>query len=490
MLLALSLLLAIGVCAEETAPVKEYDISNTGSGDDVTASLYLNEDGTTYTLIMSGTGNMIDWNLESHAPWWSYRKQITKVVVGEGITELGGYAFSEFHNMAEIELPKTLKSVGGACFRQCYALTHIDLPDAVTTLSSYAFHNCTGLVSIKMPSELTKINNYTFNNCTKLISITIPEKVTSIGAYAFNSCVELVEINLRATALNSFDSDDRVFNDAGEEAGGITLNISKNVTKIPSLMFDSNDSASTCPKITKVVFEEGSACTTIGTYAFRNNPIERIELPSSLTTIGKYAFAKCTSIEAAVIPSSVTTVGLNAFKGCTSATVFCEAASRPSGWNEDWQDSTEGIVWSYKSLRNKIFTFKGYSASEFSENIAVGYNINEKSLAQYEKLIDKSVDIGVVFASYERLGGKAPLDSKGNPVKLESGAVVKVSLKEYTTEYFDFILSNITDEYKEHSFVVSAYIANGEETKYAQGEAVSDTVSGISYNEVKESIAE
>jgi len=489
MLFALTALLAIGVCAEETVPVKEYDISNTGSGDNVTASLYLNEDGTTYTLIMSGTGNMLDWSLDSHAPWWSYRKQITKAIVGDGITELGGYSFSEFHNMSEVKLPETLRSVGGACFRECYALTHVDLPDAVTTLSSYAFHNCTGLVSIEMPSELTKVNNYVFNNCTELRSITIPEKVTSIGKYAFNSCVELVEINFRATALNSFDSDDRIFNDAGEEAGGITLNISKNVTKIPSLMFDSNDSASTCPKITKVVFEEGSACTTIGTYAFRNNPIERIELPSSLTTIGKYAFAKCTSIEVAVIPSSVTTVGLNAFKGCSSATVFCETASRPSGWNEGWQDSTEDIVWNYKNLRSKIFTFKGYSASKFADQVAVGYNINKQALSQYEMLMDKSVDIGVVFASHERLGGKAPLDSKGSPVKLESGRVVKVSLKECVTEYFDFILSNISDEYKDHRFAVSAYIANGGETKFLQGNGLSDTVTGISYNEAKGSTA-
>ncbi|MBQ7226645.1 MAG: leucine-rich repeat domain-containing protein [Clostridia bacterium] len=479
----LTVLLSVSVSAQE--PTKAWDISNTASGDDVTAELYLNDDGETYTLSLTGVGNMKDWSLDSHAPWWSYREKITASYVGEGITELGGYAFSEFHIMDEVYLPSTMKSIGGAAFRECYGITSIDIPDAVTTLSSYAFHNCTGLVSVNMPSELTKIGNYVFNNCRELKSITIPEKVTSIGSYAFNSCVELVEINLCATKLSSFDSDDRVFNDAGEEAGGITLRISKNVTQIPTLMFDSNDSASTCPKITAVIFEEGSACKTIGTYAFRNNPIERLELPSSVTTIGKYAFSKCTSLEEAVIPSTVTVIGTNAFKGCSSAVIYCQASNRPSGWSEGWQDSTVDIVWGYEKLPSMIFTYKGYSTSDVDGQMAIGFDINYTALERYERLLDKSVDMGVIFASFEQLNGKEPLDAHGNAVKLESGMVAKKSLAEYKYTYYDFVLTNITDDYKNHSFVISAYIFTGEKAAYVQGNGISDTVYGITYNEAR-----
>ncbi len=368
-LLALSLiaimtvLFAISVSAAD--PVETWDISNTASGDDVTASLYLNEDGTTHTLIMSGTGNMLDWDTVNgkYTPWWSYRKQITKVIVGEGIAELGGYSFSEFHNMAEIELPTTLKSVGGACFRQCYALTHVDLPDAVTTLSSYAFGDCKGLVSIKMPSELTKINNRVFGGCTKLKAITISAKVTSVGEYVFNACADL--------------------------------------------------------------------------------------------------------------------------------TVFCESSSKPSGWKSYWNvsvDNDDGrptVVWNYKSLPSKIFTYKGYSTSEVDGQMAIGFNINYTALEQYELLIGEAFDMGVVFASYEQLNGQNPLNQYGNVVKLESGVVAKKSLLEYTYTYYDFILTNITGDYKEHSFVIAGYISTGEETKFVQKDGLADTVYGITYNEAK-----
>ena len=35
------------------------------------------------------------------------------------------------------------------------------------------------------------------------------------------------------------------------------------------------------------------------------------------------------------IPNSVTSIGKGAFWYCSSLTIYCEASSQPSGWN-DW----------------------------------------------------------------------------------------------------------------------------------------------------------
>ena len=54
---------------------------------------------------------------------------------------------------------------------------------------------------------------------------------------------------------------------------------------------------------------------------------------------------------------------------------------------------------------------------------------------------------------------------------------------------YDLILTDIDDSVKDVKFVIAAYIYNGESVKYVQDNGLSDTVSGISYNEAKECVA-
>jgi hypothetical protein len=48
--------------------------------------------------------------------------------------------------------------------------------------------------------------------------------------------------------------------------------------------------------------------------------IMNLNIPSSVTSIGDYAFNYCTSLVSVDIPSSVTSVGYAAFQGCTNLT--------------------------------------------------------------------------------------------------------------------------------------------------------------------------
>ena len=51
------------------------------------------------------------------------------------------------------------------------------------------------------------------------------------------------------------------------------------------------------------------------------------------------------SVSNIVIPSSVTSIGEYAFSGCSSLTIYCEATSKPSGWSAGWNSSNRPVYW-------------------------------------------------------------------------------------------------------------------------------------------------
>ena len=133
----------------------------------------------------------------------------------------------------------------------------------------------------------------------------------------------------------------------------------------------------------------------------------------------------------------------------------------------------------------KIFTFKGYS---FNENgaMAVGFDVDYESLEIYETLTGETVRIGVAFASYILLNGQNPINDKGHVITLAQGAVAKRELTNYSSfSSYDFVVQGITEALREHPLVIAAYLSNGEDTKFVQANGVSDTVTGITYNEAK-----
>ena len=70
------------------------------------ACYYYYSDG---TLEINGSGEMYDFN-EVYAPWSEHRSDITKIVIGNGITYLGKLAFFECKNLKELTIPITVNS--------------------------------------------------------------------------------------------------------------------------------------------------------------------------------------------------------------------------------------------------------------------------------------------------------------------------------------------------------------------------------------------
>ena len=164
---------------------------------------------------------------------------------------------------------------------------------SVTTIGQWAFYSCISLASIDIPNSVTTIGESAFASCESLASIDIPNSVTTIGEQAFASCTSLASISVASDNPNYIGIDGVLFN--------------KDKTMIVIYPAGKDGSVYTIP----------NSVTTIGEYAFAYcSSLASIDIPNSVTTIGKYAFAYCSSLASVNIPNSVTTIGEYAFDGC------------------------------------------------------------------------------------------------------------------------------------------------------------------------------
>lgn len=169
----------------------------------------LSSDG---TLTISGTDMpnydatpvmIAGWDVSEYAymygsecvPWYSQRDKIKKVVIENGVTNIGNYAFYDC-SLTSITIPESVTSIGVYAFWCCSGLTSINIPNSVTTLRAGTFACCDSLTSITIPNSVTSIEGVClygvcgcFFGCSSLTSITIPNSVTSIGSSAFSGCI-------------------------------------------------------------------------------------------------------------------------------------------------------------------------------------------------------------------------------------------------------------------------------------------------------------
>ena len=150
------------------------------------------------TLTISGTGDMADfdyWN-GNGAPWLRVRLQAKKVIIQDGVTSIGSYAFYDCDALANVIISNGLTNIGNYAFYRCTRLANVTIPASVTAIGWGAFQGCRSLKSVKIPSGVSSIDSYTFTDCTSLINVTIPTSVTSIGKCAFMGCTGLTDIKL------------------------------------------------------------------------------------------------------------------------------------------------------------------------------------------------------------------------------------------------------------------------------------------------------
>lgn len=100
------------------------------------------------TLIITSQGAMQDYTSARETPWFSDRADIRKIVVQNGVTSIGDYAFYGCENVTSVTLPATVTQIGKLAFYGCGSLNTLTLPDSLTMVEDYAFAKASGLGTI------------------------------------------------------------------------------------------------------------------------------------------------------------------------------------------------------------------------------------------------------------------------------------------------------------------------------------------------------
>lgn len=310
--------------------------------------------------------------------------RLKSVTIPDGVTSIAVDAFEGCEALQGVDLGDGITTVYDSMFENCNKLQIVGIGNGVKSIGSRAFYNCTALEQINIPNSVETIGTKAFYNTIKAQSITLGSGVTSIGEGAFTNSVycEKININSNLSADNAKDA----FIEVGAYTDGVQLAYGDTVTsadfgpfdgiKVTDISLGANVSDVTGTQylpyaeaievsddnsnlylynnclysssnvlvyapatLTEINIKEGTS--KIGDYACYGTSAVNIEIPSSVTEIGSYAFAQsetlrnidilkgtaiigegafadCISLRKFYAPATLTAIGNAAFKGCIS----------------------------------------------------------------------------------------------------------------------------------------------------------------------------
>lgn len=161
----------------------------------------------------------------THIPEKMFRhgKNLKKIILLEGIKEIGAGAFECCESLEEVQIPDTVVQIGNSAFSGCSKLRHVKLPRQLKDIGESLFSRCTSLESVVIPSGVTNIENFAFSDCPSLKSISIPDSVDAISDHAFDeTCrLEKSEKRRRADQLAAVGAAEDLFAKRCEAGNGV-----------------------------------------------------------------------------------------------------------------------------------------------------------------------------------------------------------------------------------------------------------------------------
>lgn len=295
----------------------------------------------------------------------------TSYAIPDGTEKLKHSAFHSYTSLVSITIPPSLKSIGQSAFKNCTYLSSVLISDLSAwckinftvnygdstsnplKLAKRLYLNGTLIKDLVIPSNVTEISAYAFSVDTALTSLVIPDNVTTIGEDAFSNCSGLKTVEIGTGITN---------------IGGAAFQWCTKLTSItikaetpPGISSGSFSSTNNCPiYVPRKSLKAYRTATNWSNYADRiqaidvndfNDIIQRTisgdyELPSGTTTIGNYAFARCTELTSVTIPSGVTSIGVKSFAKCTGLeSVTIEATTPPSTNATVFHDTNDFIIY-------------------------------------------------------------------------------------------------------------------------------------------------
>ena len=251
---------------------------------------------------------------------------LTSITIPEGVTSIGDYTFLRCVNLSSVTLPKSVKNIDKGAFKDCSRLTGINFPESLTSIGEWAFYGCSNLTSVTIPESVTSIGSTAFFGCSSLTSVTIPESLTLIGDSAFSGCGSLTNVTIPegVTSIGDHAFDGTRIKASAPKGAGNVSNRRVNSSAAPVtvngmtvaggklLKYSGSDVDIVIPDIV----------TSIGRKAFSYCSPASVTIPESVKSINREAFSGCSSLTGITIPKSVKSIGDGAFSGCSNLARF------------------------------------------------------------------------------------------------------------------------------------------------------------------------
>ena len=264
---------------------------------------------------ITGTGEVSGDSLWSE----QYMLDISKLVIGEGITNFGIDVFRDIIGLKCVELPGSLEGLGCGGFSGCVNLESVLIPDNITVVPGYIFDRCENMKNIVLPDGVVKISDYAFHTCSRLESINLKDTaVRVIDTFAFTCCRKLKRVELPDT-----------------------------VEYICKACFWG------CEAITDVILSKSEKFTTLRQDVFAHcNSITTINIPSNITTIEESAFSYCEGLKSVVFEGDFPKFEPYVFSYMTPPVLYYPED------NETWENVDMSV------FGNDVPTLKSYKKGE------------------------------------------------------------------------------------------------------------------------------
>ena len=255
---------------------------------------------------------------------------ITDVVIPEGVTYIGREAFAGCSALVRVKIPTSVTQVGANLFEGTpYDST---LTGELVYINSILYRCQSDAVTVSIRQGTTVIAEEAFINRVNLAAIVVPDGVSYIGSNAFKNCSALSQIEIpksvRDIVANAFDGT-KWYEDRKHEM----IYINDLLYRVPAeiIVQSEQPTGSLRDKDAAELAKSGVATqlvpytdvivqgetTTICTLAFANTPVQKVQLPSTLTTIRYGAFQNCTALKQITLPESMTFIEGGAFQNCS-----------------------------------------------------------------------------------------------------------------------------------------------------------------------------
>lgn len=283
------------------------------------------------------------------------------------------------------EIPNYITQIGNSAFKGCVGLESVNIPEDVTSIGYSAFEGCSALTSINIPDGVTVIEPNTFTGCIGLTSITIPENVTSIGRSAFGGCIGLKAITIpkNVTLIGwSYDSGEDPINRSYESIFGNCTGLESIIVEEGNKVYDSRDNCNAVIETSTNTLVAGckkttipSSVTSIGQYAFAGySALTDITIPGNVSNISRCTFENCSGLKNVTLSEGVTGIGYHSFGWCKSLASVTIPESVTNIDEYAFADGNDSIVFNViaGSYADTWAKDKGYKVNYINKDTGAG----------------------------------------------------------------------------------------------------------------------